>query len=54
MPHAYCGFVNNGCCDASELAKPAFNPSAAPLPPPKPAIAYELGGRFRRLSAQVA
>jgi hypothetical protein len=36
----FCGVVSNGCCcDVSALTKPAFNPSAPPLPPPKAAIA---------------
>jgi hypothetical protein len=38
-PQACCGVVSNGCWDASALTRPAFDPSAAPLPPPKPAIA---------------
>jgi hypothetical protein len=37
QPQACCGVVSNGCVSA--LTKPLFNPSAAPLPPPKPAIA---------------
>jgi hypothetical protein len=37
--HACCGVVKNGCCDVSALTRPAFNPSAALLPLPKPAIA---------------
>jgi hypothetical protein len=31
--------VINVCCDVSPLTKAAFNPSAAPLLPSKPAIA---------------
>src|ERR671935_97047 len=30
-PHVCCGAVKGGCCDASVLSKPAFNPSAAPV-----------------------
>jgi hypothetical protein len=37
-PHA-CGGVRNVCCDVSALTTPVFNPSTAPLPPPKPAMA---------------
>src|SRR3989442_10489665 len=37
--HACCGVVSNGCSDVPALTTPAFKPSAAPLPPPKPAIA---------------
>jgi hypothetical protein len=37
--HPCCGVVNNCCCDASVVMTPAFIPSAAPLPPPNPAIA---------------
>jgi len=35
--HACCGVVSNSCCDASAPIATVFNPSAAPLPPPKPA-----------------
>jgi hypothetical protein len=37
--HACCGVVRNCCCDVSVLRAVVFKPSAAPLPPPKPAIA---------------
>ena len=37
-PHA-CGVVSNCCCDVSAPRGTVFNPSAAPLPPPKPAMA---------------
>src|SRR6516162_3770241 len=36
-PHA-CGVVRNVCCDVSAGRGAVFNPSAAPLLPPKPAI----------------
>jgi hypothetical protein len=39
FPHACCGVVSNGCCDVSALRGAVFKLSAAPLPPPKPAIA---------------
>jgi len=39
-PHACCGVVNNGCCELSCATETTFKPSAAPLPPPKPAIAW--------------
>src|ERR671936_1629964 len=39
IDQACCGVVRNVCCDLSALTKPALKPSAAPLPPPKPAIA---------------
>ena len=35
----WCGVVSNVCCDASAASAAVFKPSAAPLPPPKPAIA---------------
>jgi hypothetical protein len=34
-----CGVVRNVCCDMSAPRGTAFKPSAAPLPPPKLAIA---------------
>ena len=34
-----CGVVSCGCCDVSEPSGAVFKLSAAPLPPPKPAIA---------------
>jgi hypothetical protein len=37
--HACRGVVSNGCCDVSALRGAAFKFWAAPLPPPKPAIA---------------
>jgi|SRR5437660_3222635 hypothetical protein len=36
--HACCGVVSNVCCDVSAPRGTVFKPSAAPLPPPKPAI----------------
>src|SRR6516164_4848372 len=38
-PHACCGVVSNGCCDGWAPRGTVLNPSSAPLPPPKPAIA---------------
>ena len=38
-PHACCGVVKNVCCDVSVPRRAVFKLSAAPLPPPKPAIA---------------
>src|SRR6266478_3498232 len=37
--HACCGVVSNVCCDVSAPKGTVFRLSAAPLPPPKPAIA---------------
>src|SRR5437588_2799059 len=37
-PHG-CGVVRNDCCDVSAPTGAPFKKSAAPLPPPKPAIA---------------
>ena len=38
-PQACCGVVSNGCCNVSAPSGTVFEMSAAPLPPPKPAIA---------------
>ena len=34
----WCGIVSNGCCDVSEPSGAVFELSAAPPPPPKPAL----------------
>src|SRR5262249_59301162 len=39
LPHACCGGVRNVCCERSAPSGTVFKLSAAPLPPPKPAIA---------------
>src|SRR5262245_8591775 len=38
--HACCGVASNCCCDVSAPRGAVFKLSAAPLPPPKPAIAW--------------
>src|SRR5229473_1555417 len=38
-PQACCGAARNVCCDVSAPRAAVFKLSAAPLPPPKPAIA---------------
>src|ERR1700730_18012338 len=39
----WCGIVSNCCCDVSAASAAVFEPSAAPLPPPKPAMACRSG-----------